>query len=82
VADVPGHGLTGAVIAALLDPTPQLTDVGRRWVVGDGGRLGNGVRVDHLHAGEPAEGGLDDGLLARPLQALDLEDRGGHTDGG
>ena len=56
VADVAGHRLAGAVVAALLDPAAQLLDRRLRRVEGDrrGLRDRVGVDRDHARAGAPS----------------------------
>jgi hypothetical protein len=63
VAHVAGHGLSGAVVAALLDPAAQVGNGGLRRVEGDARGLGNGVRVDRQYAWPATERVLDDRLL-------------------
>ena len=72
--DHPNCRLAGAVIAALLHPAAQVLDRGRVRIERHGRGLRDRVRLDTEHTGAPAEHLLDDRLLARVLQAADVQD--------
>jgi hypothetical protein len=74
IAAVARNRAAGAVIAALLDPALQRLDRGRPWLVLDGRRLCNRVRLDSENAGSSPEHLLDDRLLARIVKAADVQD--------
>jgi hypothetical protein len=63
------------VVAALLDPAGELLDVRSVRVEGDGGGLGDGVGLDGDNARPVCEHALDDRLLARVVEAADVDDR-------
>ena len=79
VADVVRHRLPGAVKAAVPHPAAQLRQVGPGWVVDHGRGLADGVRVHAQDAGTAAEDRLGDVLAGGPLDAGDLQDRGGRA---
>ena len=78
IADVARHRAPGAVVAAVLDPARELLQRSHRGVVGHGGGLRRGVRVDRQHARPAPEDALDDRLLAGVVEAADVE----HVDTG
>jgi len=53
IAEVLWDGLAGAVVATILDPPGQLSQRGRRGIVGDGRRLGDRVDLDGQYARAP-----------------------------
>jgi len=62
------------VVAALLDPLCELLDARPLRVKLDRRRLRDGVRIDVDDSGPAAEHSFDDGLLARVLEAADVQD--------
>jgi hypothetical protein len=71
-----GHGASGAVITALLDPPSQLLDRRFRGVEGDGRSLRYRIRVDRHDARPVPDHPLDDRLLGGVVQVADVQDRG------
>ena len=78
VADVGGHRLAPAVVAAFLDCTPQLRDRCLGRVVADHGRLSDGVRLDSVHSRMACKHRLDHRFLRSAQHRTNVEDRGFH----
>jgi hypothetical protein len=76
VTQVAGHGLAGAVVAALLDPFPQRRQARLARIEGHRGRLRDRIRLHPGDARAVRQHALDDALLARVMQAADVQDRG------
>ena len=74
VAEVPGSGLAGAVVAAVFDPATQCFDRRRLGIERDRGRLGNRIGFDGQHAGAVTEHLLHDRLLGRVMQTAHVQD--------
>lgn len=73
VTDVVGYRLASAVISTVLDPMPELGEVGLVWVVCDGCSLGDCVRLYGSNPIKMAERSLDDRLLGRPMKSCHVE---------
>src|SRR5262249_23547112 len=74
IANVAWGRAAGAVVAALLDPLLEGRDVRTRWVILDGCRLRDRVRIDREDAGLRAELPLPDGLLGGVLEPAGVQD--------
>ena len=74
VADMGEHRLAGAVVTALLDPPPQLSDRRLRGVVGDRRRLRHRIGFHQPDPGPTAEEPLYHRLLAGPVQPAYVQD--------
>jgi hypothetical protein len=76
IADVVGDRLSGTVISAIPHPAGQLRNGGAGRVIGDGGSLRHGIRLDLDHSWTPREHRLGHVLGGCPVHACHLENCG------